>query len=178
MTTSAALRPAAAASLALVVWAALAAPARADDALRTELAAIARGIAEAVKGLGHEAIAVGEFTGPAQLAASGGPVIAKTLTEELPKQGLEVKRVASVGVKGEFEDVKDKQSGLLAARIKGAVTDRSGRVLFTFSRGVFSETALAALLGTTAKLPADLPPAERNAELEKSLDNPRAHVQG
>ena len=139
---------------------------------------LAKGIAEAVKGLGHEAIAVGEFTGPAQLAASGGPVITKTLTEELPKSGLAVKRVAPVGVKGEFEDVKDKQSGLLAARIKGAVTDRSGQVLFTFSRGVFGEKALAALFGTTAKLPADLPPADRNAELEKSLDKPKVHVQG
>jgi hypothetical protein len=100
------------------------------------------------------------------------------ITEELPKQGLAVKRVASVGVKGEFEDVKDKQSGLLAARIKGAVTDRSGQVLFTFSRGVFSDTVLAALFGTTAKLPADLPPPDRNAELEKSLDKPKVHVQG
>src|SRR5437764_10200024 len=102
MKTSATSRLATAACIALGLWAALAAPARADDALRTELAAIAKGIAEAVKSLGHEAIAVGEFTGPAQLAASGGPVITKTLTEELPKQGLEVKRVATVGVKGEF----------------------------------------------------------------------------
>jgi hypothetical protein len=156
----------------------LSTPARAEDALRTELAAVAKGIAEAVKGLGHETIAVGEFTGPAQLASSGGPVITKTLTEELPKNGLTVKRVAAVGVKGEFEDVKDKQSGLLAARIKGTVTDRSGQVLFTFSRGVFSETVLAALFGTTAKLPTDLPPAERNSELEKSLDKPKVFVQG
>src|SRR3954453_18668383 len=87
---------------------ALVAPARADDALRTELSAVAKGIAEAVKGLGHESVAVGEFTGPAQLAASGGPVISKTLAEEIVKNGLSVKRVAPVGIKGEFEDVKDK----------------------------------------------------------------------
>src|SRR5262249_31335488 len=66
-------------AVALALWAALAVPSRAEDALRKELAAVAKGIAEAVKGLGHEAIAVGEFTGPAQLAASGGPAIAKTL---------------------------------------------------------------------------------------------------
>jgi hypothetical protein len=177
MTTSAAIRPAAA-SIALALWAALATPVRANDALRTELATIAKGIAEAVKGLGHEAITVGEFTGPTQFAASGGPVITKTLSEELPKQGVAVKSAATVNVKGEFEDVKDKQSGLLAARIKGAVTDRSGQVLFTFSRGVFSENVLAALFGTTTKLPTDLPPAERNAELEKSLDKPKVVVQG
>jgi hypothetical protein len=169
------LRRAAAAGLALTL---LAAPARADDALRTELAVVAKGIAEAVKGLGHDAIAVGEFTGPAQLAATGGPAVAKTLGEELTKNGLTVKRVATVGVKGEFEDVKDKQSGLLAARIKGAVTDRSGKVLFTFSRGVFGDRVLAALFGTTGKLPADLPPKERSAAIEKSLDRPKAHVQG
>jgi hypothetical protein len=152
--------------------------ARGSGALRTELSTIAKGIAEAVKGLGHEAIAVGEFTGPGQLAASGGPVIAKTLGEELPKHGVAVKGGAPVGVKGEFEDVKDKQSGLLAVRIKGTVSDKSGQVLFTFSRGVFGEAVIAGLLGTTAKLPADLPPAERNSELEKSLDNPKVLVQG
>src|SRR5262245_23274286 len=152
--------------------------ARADDALRKELAAVAKGIADAVKALGHDTVAVGEFTGPAQLATSSGPVIAKTLTEELPKNGVTVKRVAPIGVKGEFEDVKDKQSGLLAARIKGTVTDRAGQVLFTFSRGVFGDNVVASLFGTTAKLPADLPPAERNAELEKSLDKPKVHVQG
>src|SRR3954469_9523888 len=92
--------------------------ARADDALRAEIVTVAKGIAEAVKGLGHDAIAVGEFTGPAQWSASGGPLIVKTLTEELPKQGLAVKQGATVGLKGEFEDVKDMQSGLLAARIK------------------------------------------------------------
>jgi hypothetical protein len=178
MTPRTLFRRTSAAGLALALLAALAARARADDALRTELAAVAKGIAEAVKGLGHDAIAVGEFTGPAQLAATGGPAITKTLAEELPKNGLAVKRAAAVGVKGEFEDVKDKQSGLLAARIKGAVTDRSGKVLFTFSRGVFGDNVLAALFGTTAKLPADLPPPERNAEIEKSLDKPKVHVQG
>lgn len=156
----------------------LASPVRGSDALRTELATVAKGIAEAVKGLGHETIAVGEFNGPAQLAASGGPVIAKTLAEELPKNGVAVKGGAPVGVKGEFEDVKDKQSGLLAVRIKGTVSDRSGQVLFTFSRGVFGEAVIAGLFGTTAKLPTDLPKAERNAELEKSLDKPKVVVQG
>ena len=75
-----------------------------DDALRKELSPVAQGIAEAVKSLGHETVAVGEFTGPAQLATSSGPVIPKTLTEELTKHGLSVKRVAPVGVKGEFDD--------------------------------------------------------------------------
>src|SRR5262249_22686703 len=152
--------------------------ARAEDALRKELAAVAKGIADAVKALGHDTVAVGEFTGPAQLATSSGPVIAKTLTEELPKNGVTVKRVAPIGVKGEFEDVKDKQSGLLAARIKGTVTDRAGQVLFTFSRGVFGYNVVASLFGTTAKLPCDLPPAERNAVLEKSLDKPKVHISG
>ena len=172
------LRRVARVGVALALGTVLAGPVRADEALRTELAAIARGIAEAVKGLGHDTVAVGEFTGPAQLATSSGPVITKTLAEELSKNGVAVKRVAAVGVKGEFEDVKDKQSGLLAARIKGTVTDRTGQVLFTFSRGVFGDNVLAALFGTTAKLPPDLSPAKRNAELEKSLDKPKVHVQG
>src|SRR5262245_36623397 len=114
----------------LTIGLVVASAARADDPLRKELAAIAKGIATALKGLGHDSVAVGEFTGPAQLATSSGPCITKMLSEELPKNGVAVKRVASIGVKGEFEDVKDKETGLLAVRIKGTVTDRAGQVLF------------------------------------------------
>src|SRR5947208_7486996 len=74
VTTPATIRHAAAASFALTLWAALAAPAQADDALRTELAAVAQGIAEAAKGVGHEGVAGAEFTGPGALAASCWPV--------------------------------------------------------------------------------------------------------
>jgi len=152
--------------------------ANADDALRKELGAVAKGIAEAVKGLGHDAIAVGSFSGPVQFATGSGALVAKTLGDELSKNGLVVKEAASIEVKGEFDDVKDKQSGLLAARIKGAVADKTGKVLFTFTRGVFGENVLASLFGTTNKLPADLPPAERNAEIEKQLDAPKVLVKG
>src|ERR1041384_2466817 len=94
-------------------------PTNADDALRKEIGAIAKGISEAIKGLGHDAIAVGSFSGPVQFATGSGALIAKTLGDELTKNGLVVKDAASIEVKGEFDDVKDKQSGLLAARIKG-----------------------------------------------------------
>src|SRR4051812_49719631 len=87
-----------------------AAPARADDALRKELAVVARGIAEAVKGLGHQAIAVGEFTGPAQLAASGGPAVAQTLAEGPAKNKGTVKPDAPRRGKGGVGDVKEKQN--------------------------------------------------------------------
>jgi hypothetical protein len=152
--------------------------ARGDEALRKELAAVALGIAEAVKSLGHESISVGEFNGPAQFATGSGALITKTLGDELSKNGLAVKASAAVEVKGGFDDVKDKQSGLLAARIKGAVADKTGKVLFTFSRGVFGENILASLFGTTSKLAPDLPPPERNAEIEKQLDAPKAFVKG
>jgi hypothetical protein len=153
-------------------------PTNADDALRKELGAVAKGIAEAVKGLGHDAIAVGSFSGPTQFATGSGVLIAKSLGDELVKNGLIVNAAASVEVKGEFDDVKDKQSGLLAARIKGAVADKTGKVLFTFTRGVFGESVLASLFGTTNKLPADLPSVERNAEIEKQLDAPSVFVKG
>jgi hypothetical protein len=152
--------------------------ANASDALRKELGAVAQGIAAAVKSLGHDSISVGGFNGPPQFATGSGALIVKTLGDELAKNGLVVKDAAQVEVKGEFDDVKDKQSGLLAARIKGSVTDKSGKVLFTFARGVFGENVLASLFGTTSKLAPDLPPPERNAEIEKGLDAPKAFVKG
>src|SRR5262249_37716603 len=121
--------------------------------LRDELAIVAAGLAKAVKEFGHEAIAVGEFTGPAQLPTSGGPLIAETLSEELRKAGLTVKRIAAIGVKGEYQDIKDKETGLLAAQIRGTVTDRSGKVLFSFNRAAFGDAIVASLFGVTAKLP-------------------------
>jgi hypothetical protein len=151
---------------------------RADNTLRKELAVVADGLAKAVKAFGHDAIAVGEFTGPPQLPTSGGPVIAQTLIEELNKKGLTVKRVAAVGVKGEYRDVKDKETGLLAAQIKGTVTDRTGKVLFTFSRGVFGDALLASLFGTTTPLPPGHDVRDRSRDLETSLDQPGVHVAG
>lgn len=150
----------------------------AEDALRKELGSVAKGIAEALKSLGHESVAVGEFNGPVQFATGSGALITKTLGDELAKNGLSVKESASVEVKGGFDDVKDKQSGLLAARIKGSVADKTGKVLFTFSRGVFGENILASLFGTTSKLAPDLPPPERNAQIEKQLDSPKVLVKG
>jgi hypothetical protein len=151
-------------------------PARAEDTLRKELNIVADGLAKAVKALGYDSIAVGEFTGPAQLPTSGGPVIAHTLTEELHKQGITVKRVAPIGVKGEYRDVKDNKTGHLAAQIRGSVTDRSGKVLFSFNRGVFGDAMLASLFGATTSMP-PLPHArDRSRHLERSLDHPSAHI--
>jgi hypothetical protein len=155
-----------------------ASPLRAGEGLRKELALVADGITKVVKEFGYDTIAVGEFTGPAELAASGGAVITQTLTEELHKKGLTVQLRAPIGLKGEFRDVKDKTTGLLAAQIKGAVTDRSGKVLFTFDRGVFGTETVASLFGATSDLPPDLNEKEASEKLEKQLDNPKVHVAG
>jgi hypothetical protein len=159
----------------LLSWAS---PLRAGEGLRKELELVADGITKVVKEFGYDTIAVGEFTGPPELAASGGAVITLTLTEELHKKGLAVQRRAPIGLKGEFRDVKDKTTGLLAAQIKGAVTDRSGKVLFTFDRGVFGAETVASLFGATGDLPPDLNEKETSEKLEKHLDNPKVHVAG
>ncbi len=150
----------------------------AEDTLRKELGVVADGLAKAVKEFGYDSIAVGEFTGPAQLPSSGGPVIANTLIEELHRHGVTVKRVAPIGVKGEYRDVKDSKTGTLAAQIKGSVTDRTGKVLFSFNRGVFGDAMLASLFGATTSMP-PLPDArDRSRHLERSLDNPSVNVHG
>jgi hypothetical protein len=51
-----------------------------------------------------------------------------------------------MAIKGEFLDVTDAGTGKLAAQIKGEVTDRSGRAMFSFARRVTSDVTLAALL--------------------------------
>src|SRR4051812_18520148 len=96
--------------LAALALAALTAPAWAQtDSLRVEIDDMAKEVVETLKGESPpvEAVAVGNFTGPATSDTSGGPLIQKTLCEALAKRGMRVDKTANVGLKGEYEDVKD-----------------------------------------------------------------------
>jgi hypothetical protein len=151
-------------------------PVRANPNLSLEMAKMAEGLKKLLTSRGEDAIAVGQFTGPAASAASAGPAIVKALSEELQKAGVTVKRRANLEVKGEYVDVTDKQSGKLAALIRARVLDRAGTVVVEMERGVFGEAALSSLFGLTA----DLPPGEdelvRDKRLKDSIDKPKVSV--
>jgi hypothetical protein len=164
--------------LALALWVVAAVPVRAADSdLNKEMAEMAKKIKLLLDQKGQDAIAVGDFTAPAKLAASAGPAIAKALADELKKLEVTVKRRAELEVNGRYEDADDKQSKLLAVRIKAHVVDRSGDEIIALEpRAIFNVTTIAALTGLTLTMPADATDQERNDKLGEAIDNPQVHL--
>lgn len=151
--------------------------AEAASNLRQELTVVAVNVAKFLKGRDEDSIAIAEFPGPAQLAASSGPTIVQVLGEELEKQGISVKRRSNLSIQGRYRDAIDAASKRLAAQISGQVVDRAGQVLFEFNRGVFGDTTLSELFGVTADLPAASTDEVRDELLRKQLDQPQVALQ-
>jgi hypothetical protein len=156
-----------------MLWAPLCASAATP--MEAKLAEVAEKVAEAVKGLGHDSVSIGQFTGPPQLATSAGPGIAKVLADELLKRDVTVKRRAELGVSGKFQQASDEKQRLIA-RIEGELIDRSSNVICTFGTEINGVDNLASLFGVTAELPPNQPEKQRNDQLVEALNNPRPAV--
>jgi hypothetical protein len=151
----------------------------AEDNLAVELRVAAEGMAKTLKGLGESTIAIGQFTGPPQLAASGGPGIAFRLSVELEKLKIKVKLQSRYGVDGRFRIVLDKQSQEHALEVRGEVSDLAGTVVFRFRRASFGETGLARLSGVGGTdLPPQAPRKERVSIIIERLPKPTTACQG
>lgn len=150
--------------------------ANASSNLQQELAIVAEEISKFLKARDEHAIALGQFTAPPQLAASGGSGIAHILTDELKKREIEVKPRAALGIEGKFRDVEDSKSKKLAAEITVNLVDRAGQIVLSLVRGVFGDATLAGLLGITTELPPAANDQARDAQLRQGLDAPQAAI--
>ena len=82
----------------------------------------------------------------------------KALTEDLKKIGISVKRKAELEVNGDYRDVEDTKTKLMAVEIKAHVVDRTGAEVVAFEpRGILNVTTIAALIGLTTSLPPTAP---------------------
>jgi hypothetical protein len=143
--------------------------ARATSDLEKELAVLAGQIQKEVAKYSN-AVSVGEFTGPRELASSGGPGIAKTLKTELEKLGVTVARSAEVAVKGEYRIVTDVDSNMTALAILARLTDRSGKELLQMdSRAIFDMPSITGLTGATMVAPVGTTRVERDAAIDNAL---------
>jgi hypothetical protein len=149
---------------------------RAADEMNEELSVVAKQVSEFLKRFGTNTITVGQFTCPPQLNSSAGPGIAKILAEELVLSGIDVKRLAELGIVGEYRLVVKEGVSSPVAQIKGAVEDFNGKKLFSFTRSVKDTATLASLFGVTADLPASESDEVRNQRLLISLKKPETHV--
>ena len=149
----------------------------AEDDLHRELSKVAEQVKLLLDQKGQDSIAVGDFRGPAKLAASGGPSITKALGDELKKLGVAVKRRAELEINGEYRDVEDKKSKGLGVEIKAHVVDRAGAEIVAFEpRGLFNLTTIASLIGVTVELPADATDEDRGKKLGDAIDKPEVHL--
>lgn len=144
-----------------------------DGATKT----MAQRISQTLAGLGEEAVSIGQFTSPPQLAASGGAGISKLLADHLTKAGMPVKRRASVGVQGEFRDKLDAQ-GKPAVEILTELVDRRGEVLLSFPQEVAAAQDVASTLGLTFEAPADKPAKKQAEKIKESIEKPKVELVG
>ena len=152
--------------------------ASAEDNLRLEMKALAQQVKDLLDKEKQDAIAVGEFSGPAHLPGSGA-LIRKTLTEELTKKGVTVKaRAKNYEIKGDYRDYLDPGSDLpqggklMGVKITARVFDANDDVVVSYpikARLVHGNDEAITLLGMTAAPGTTYDANARNAKLQENI---------
>src|SRR5437764_391722 len=117
-------------SLVLVAAVSVFAPAaHGTELLRKEMATVAQAIKQIVEEEKQEAVAVGEFTGPAQLDTNAGPGIQQLLISELQALKVSVQKKANLSVKGRYAKVPDaKDPALILIKMTVQLLDANDEV--------------------------------------------------
>lgn len=164
-------------------------PAHASEALRKQIhEGLALPIQKLLENEGQPTIAVGEFTGPAQLDSNGGPGLQQILTEELLALKAPVaidaaaRRQAKLSVKGDYALVDDPdRRGFEIVLVTADVRNDRQKTIQTFSARLDHTDDITHVLGITVALPpADEAGAgkKRGRELDSRAKNPAVHVDG
>lgn len=162
----------------------------ATENLRKELTALSKQIKDLLDQEKQDAIAVGEFTGPAHLPGSG-TLIKKTLIEELTKMKVSVKSDAkNFEVKGAYRDFLDKETDngkgdkLLGLKITAQVYDANGDAIVKFpisARIVHGTLDLLLVEGPTVDLGAKGDDYTASKKLQETIyerDKNQPHIAG
>jgi hypothetical protein len=134
---------------------------RASGLMRSQLGEVATNIKKFLAGRNEDTVAIGAFTGPANLATSAGPGLARVLAEELERAGIRIKRQAKIGLSGTYRPVEEKanQEGSnepftdLRVVVKTRVEDETGKVLVEFEKTAYDVAEVGTLLGLTYNRP-------------------------
>lgn len=117
----------------------------------------------------HPSISVGDFLGPPQLAATGGPGLTKRFREAFQRHGIEVKSRSEVGLQGKFA-LRKQDDGKIVVEISGSLVDPFGETLTEFTeKGDQGSTSTASSNKTadnSESFPDDLPPKIAEAVTE------------
>jgi hypothetical protein len=156
----------------------------ASENLRKELTGVAQNIKQLLDSQQESAIAIGQFTGPANYPSSSGPGIAQMLSEELTKLGIQVKQRAKLGIRGEYYPMEINAEAPafgkeMAVQLKGAVEDGFGKVVadFSFKLTVKGESNFVEMMGVPVSLVKHNPEG-RAKDIRNSYDNPKVYKTG
>ena len=151
----------------------------ASEAMRKELGPVAKSIHALLDEEAQTAVAIGDFTGPAQLDSNFGPGIANDLSDELTSLKVTIDKKASLSVKGRYALVEDKKKPeLRIVKLTIQVLDRNDDVKSEYRAEVRDNTTIAQVSGATVALSPKADKETRNAEIQKAIDNPTVHVSG
>ncbi|MFL5327902.1 MAG: hypothetical protein ACJ8C4_03220 [Gemmataceae bacterium] len=159
----------------------LSSSAKAEDALRKELAEVAKSIKSVLDEEKRTDIAVGEFTGPPQIDSQFGPGIQKVLTEELEKAKVSVNKKSELSVSGNYADdaapaFGDKQ---LVVKINARILARNGDEKHRLSTRVIKDnTTIAKMAAVTTSLKPKADAQTRNEEIKQAIEHPSVHIAG
>jgi hypothetical protein len=149
------------------------------DNLKGAMNSLATAVRQVVEEEKQEAVAVGDFSGPASLDANFGPGLKSMLTQELSTQKLTVSRKANLSVKGRYAPITDeKDKKQIAMRLTVEVLDEREERRAEFKADVRDSGDIAKLAGLTVSLPANATKADRNQEIQNAKDHPSFSVDG
>jgi hypothetical protein len=152
------------------------ASAQSPGVIDEELFSVANEVSNFLKRFGDTTIAVGQFTCAPQLNSSAGPKIVKSLTDNLAERGIKIKRIADLGLKGEYRLVIQNGADGMEAVIKGSIEDLSGKHLLDFSKNIRDTSELCSLFGLTVNLPPSESEAARSKRLVASVKRPETFL--
>jgi len=156
--------------------------------LHTAVGEVVDNLCRYLKSKGETQIAIGQFVGPPQIAATSGPGIANVFHEQFGRNKIEVVTRANIGLKGEYSLAKVGSDGV-GVKIKGSLVDTFGDVLtdFTFNADgnvepgtiekiVDEHEDIVQLLGVTTELHPEDAAADRSRDLKENILHPKLHI--
>ena len=150
--------------------------------LRADMSALAKDIANTLKGLEQEEVLVSNFIGPPIVqGSSAGPAIAKMLVDALKNEGIRSDRTAKYAIRGEYRRIvgKDKRPKIL---IEGEYEDNEdGKRFGQFEKQISSTGEatvenIAVMFGVSASIPVDQPTKKREETISVSISTPTVHL--
>lgn len=154
-------------------------PAVRADNLHLELNELAVEIQKVVEKENQTAIAVGEFTGSRDFPSSAGPEIQRALTEALKRLKISVTEKANLEIKGDYRHVNDQESKETVIKINARILDSKNEEIAKLrARAVHGNVELTKYLGVPATLDPGKDREQRNYEVRRAIEAPKAFVYG